>query len=52
MPGLADILIAGTTAGLTVMVMLLLVTVVGVAQRALLVSVQVITSPVLRLLSV
>ena len=51
LPGLAVMLTEGTTSGVMVIVMLLLVTVTGLAQGALLVSVQVITSPLLRLLS-
>jgi hypothetical protein len=45
LPGLADTLFVGTTVGVTVIVMLLLVTVAGIAQPLLLVIVQVTTSP-------
>ena len=51
-PGLAVIVMVGITEGVTVIVILLLVAVVGFAQVALLVTTQDITSPLLRLLSV
>lgn len=48
-PGDAVIVTAGVTSGFTVMVTGVLVTVIGVAQTAVLVSSQVTTSPLARL---
>jgi hypothetical protein len=50
--GLADIVIVGIAIGFTVIMTGVLVTVVGLAQGALLVMVQVIASPVIKVLSV
>lgn len=52
LPGFAVMLMVGVTTGFTVIVIGVLVAVVGLAQGALLVTVQVITSPFTRLLSV
>ena len=52
LPGFTDILMVGVTEGFTVIVMLLLVTVVGLAQDKLLVYTQVTTSPLARVLEV